>query len=379
MKQVIVAIDSFKGCISSSELAQEITRLCTRRYPELEFQTISVSDGGEGLLDAIEGIRQTQEIRLTVHDPLMRETEVRYLTADHGKTAVLEMASAAGLPLLAREERDPLLTTTYGVGEMIADALGRSCRHFLLGIGGSATNDAGAGMLRALGFRMTDSCGSELPGTGASLEQIAFIDSRKIHPLLREATFEIACDVNNPFYGINGAAHVYAPQKGADLPTVVQLDRGLRRFAKVLHAFNGSRIDKVSGAGAAGGLGGCLMALFGAKLRPGIDLVLDYTGFDRLIENASLLITGEGRMDRQTLMGKAPFGVMMRGKQKGVPVIAIAGRIDDRELLLSAGFSELFEVSPRDIPLSTAMEKKVLVGNLERILNRPDFTDYFAH
>lgn len=376
MKRIILAIDSFKGCLSSAELAEVIIRFCTNRYPELQFRTVSVSDGGEGLLEALAPTRPTREIRLNVHDPLMRNLEARYLIADRGRTAILEMAAAAGLPLLSPPERNPLATTTFGVGELIADALDRGCRHFLMGIGGSATNDAGTGMLQALGFRLLDSLGNELPGTGASLEQIATIDRQNVRPSLREASFEIACDVNNPFYGTNGAAYVFAPQKGADLPMVERLDRGLRNFANVLHAFSGKQIDTVAGAGAAGGLGGCLMALLGAKLRPGIELILDTTGFDLLIEDASLIFTGEGRMDRQTLMGKVPSGVLERGMKRGIPVIALAGRIDDREQLLAAGFSDLFEISPREIPLSRAMEKNTTAENIRRTLQQPGLARY---
>lgn len=377
MKRIVLAIDSFKGCLSSAELAEEIVRHGAIRYPDTEFRTVSVSDGGEGLLEAIAPTRPTREIVLNVHDPLMRNLEARYLTADHGNTAILEMACAAGLPLLAPRERNPLATTTFGVGELIADALDRGCRHFLMGIGGSATNDAGTGMMQALGFRLLDSRGNELAGTGASLERIASINRQNVRPSLKEATFEIACDVNNPFYGTNGAAYVFAPQKGADLPMVERLDRGLRNFANVLHAFSGKRIDTVAGAGAAGGLGGCLMALFGAKLCPGIQLLLDTVGFDRLTGDASLIITGEGRMDGQTLLGKVAYGVLQRGKRMGIPVIALAGRIDDRESLLAAGFDGLFEVSPREIPLSRAMEKETALRNLRRTLQQPGVARYF--
>lgn len=376
MSKIVIAVDSFKDCISSLEIAQIIVSHQQWRYPDTKFLSIPIADGGEGLVEAM-AQRDCSVVRKMVHDPLMRPIEGGYLIADAGRTAILEMATAAGLELVESKHRNPLYTTTYGVGEMIADALERGCRRFLLGIGGSATNDAGMGMLEALGFRFLDSTGDALFGSGENLEKVVSIDHSNINPLLREATFEIACDVNNPFSGPQGAAYIFAPQKGADESAVKRLDSGLKHFAKIIAQFNNCCINEIPGAGAAGGLGGGAVVMLGAQLRSGIDMVLDYLDFDILIEGASLIITGEGRMDRQTLMGKSPYGVLKRGGEQKIPVLAIAGRVVDRELLLSTGFADILEISPRDLPLQEATKRSVAESNIKNILDSVDLKKYF--
>ena len=234
MKKIIVAIDSFKGSLASYEVACAFERGFLREFPQAEVRKVSVADGGEGTVEALVQTLGGEQVRIVASDPLMRGVEVCYGIVDGGRTAVMEMSAASGLPLLAPEERNPLKTTTYGTGEMIADALARGCRKFLVGIGGSATNDAGVGMLRALGFRFLDAEGCELVGGGEILDKIASIDDSGVLEALRESEFVVACDVTNPLYGPEGAAYVFAPQKGADAAMVEQLDGGLRIFADVV-------------------------------------------------------------------------------------------------------------------------------------------------
>ena len=283
-----------------------------------------------------------------------------------GRTAVMEMSAASGLPLLTAQERNPLKTTTYGTGEMIADAFGRGCREFLIGIGGSATNDAGVGMLRALGFRFLDAEGAELVGGGDILEHIYSIDDSGALPSLREATFSVACDVTNPLYGPEGAAYVFAPQKGADEAMVERLDAGLKNFAEVVKRYNGEDIATLRGAGAAGGLGGGFKALLGARLERGVDMVLEAIRFADIINGCDLVVTGEGRLDCQTMMGKTPSGVLQMAKNQGVPCVAIGGAIEKCKELEQSGFDVILSVTPENMPLAQAMQREVAMANVER-------------
>jgi glycerate kinase len=280
------------------------------------------------------------------------------------------MASASGLTLVPPEKRNPMLTTTYGTGELIKDALQRGCRRFLVGIGGSATNDAGTGMLQALGFRFFDSNGNELDKGGQILEQIAHIDSEKAIPALQESVFTIACDVNNPFSGENGAAFVYARQKGADDAMIHQLDKGLKQFAAVISASIGKDIDTIPGAGAAGGLGGGFLAFLPATLKPGIKMVLEALDFDNRIQNADLIITGEGKLDRQTGMGKTPAGVLNAGKRQQIPVIAIGGAVEETNELLQQGFLAVLSIQPGPVSLEQAMDKSFAYEQIKRIVEQ---------
>lgn len=375
MKRIIIAIDSFKDCMTSREISDFLSKQLLERYAELELVIVPIADGGEGMVEALSfgSLTEQRLVSVEVHDPLMRPITSSYIVVDGGQTAIMEMATAAGLELVEIEMRNPLHTTTFGVGEVIVDALSRSVRRIVMGIGGSATNDAGMGMLIALGFRFLDRDGRELFGSGENLDKVDSIDMREVDPRLVGVDFDIACDVNNPFYGENGAAHVFAPQKGADSAAVEQLDRGLRHFAKIVTRTSGCQIDTLSGAGAAGGMGGGAVALLNAGLRSGIDIMLDEVDFDNIINGASLIITGEGKMDRQTLMGKAPFGVLKRGIERHIPVIALAGRIDDSQQLKTAGFSSLFEITPPDMPTEQAVKAEVTQRNITRIIESIDF------
>jgi glycerate kinase len=278
----------------------------------------------------------------------------------------MEMSAASGLPLLRAEERNPLKTTTYGTGQMILDALGRGCRKFLIGIGGSATNDAGVGMLRALGFRFLDGEGRELTGGGECLQRIASIDESGAADGLHEAEFIVACDVTNPLYGPEGAAYVFAPQKGADAKMVEELDCGLRIFADVVKSHNGQDVATLQGAGAAGGLGGGFKALLGAKLERGIEMVLGAMRFDEIIADSDLVITGEGRLDAQTVMGKAPSGVLSAARRQGIPCIAIGGGVRWCEELRGSDFAAILPIVSAPMALEEAMRCDVAAQNVER-------------
>jgi glycerate kinase len=302
----------------------------------------------------------------------MRPIRARYGLVDNGQTAVIEMAEASGLPLLKNSERNPLRTSTYGTGQLIADALERGCRKLLIGIGGSATNDAGTGMLAALGYRFLDAEGNILPSCGESLEQIVTIDDTHALPELKSVEIYVVCDVNNPFCGPQGAAHIFAPQKGADDAMVKRLDKGMFHFAEVIRQFNQTDVITIPGAGAAGGLGGAFKAFLNARLSKGIDMVLDAIGFDQAIQNADLIITGEGKIDSQTSKGKVISGITERARKHGIPVIAIAGICDiDEEQARQLGLTAAFPTGPRpqnESDLKAAMQPETASRNISETI-----------
>lgn len=368
MRKVILAIDSFKGCLSSKEAETAAAQGIRHVFPTCETICLPVADGGEGMQRVLTEALNGQEIRLSAHDPLMQMRQTAYGLSGDGTTAFIEMAAISGLPLVPLRQRNPSLTTTYGTGELIKDALNRGCRRFVIGLGGSATNDAGLGMLQALGFRFRDRYGNELgkaqPMCGQLLSEIAFIDFSTALPALREARFTAACDVCNPFFGPEGAACVFAPQKGADPEMVAALDKGLQHLAQVIQQTTGHDIATLPGAGAAGGMGGTLSALLNAELKPGIDLLLDLTDFDKLIEGADLIITGEGKSDRQTVMGKVPSGILKRASRQGIPVILVSGSIEDADILNQAGFRAAFSITPAPMSLEEAMRPSTACQNI---------------
>ena len=325
MKKIVVATDSFKGSVSSIEVAEHVEQGIKSIFPACEVVKALIADGGEGTVKALVSSLKGEYVEVCVHDPLMRPVTATYGIIEGGTVAVLEMASASGLPLLRPDERNPLKTTTYGTGEMIADALRRGCRKLLVGIGGSATNDGGVGMLSALGFCFYDKEGNELKGGGEILSQIAYMNDFCLIEGLKDIEVKVACDVNNHFSGPNGAAYVYAPQKGADSRMVEELDLGLKHFARVIKSFNGIDVESIPGAGAAGGLGGGFAAFLEAKLMSGIQMVLEAIRFREMIKDADLIITGEGKLDAQTVMGKAPCGILDVAASQGISVIAIGG------------------------------------------------------
>ena len=388
--KIVIASDSFKGSLSSIEVAESVEKGILDVLPSCNVVKVAVADGGEGTKEALCQTLGGKTVEIPVEDPIGRTINASYVILEDGVTAVLEMSSASGLTLLTPSERNPMRTTTYGTGQLIADALGRGCRRFLTGIGGSATNDGGMGMLEALGYRFLDADGNELSGIGASLSKVCRIDDSRVLQAVRESEFIVACDVDSPLYGPDGAAYVFAPQKGADPEMVRALDDGLRHFAEVTAMymnssengssdnldkkdgcllFNGNVIQDVSlmpGAGAAGGLGYAFVTFLGARLKRGVDMVLDAIGFDKMIEGADLVITGEGRIDAQTLTGKTPYGVLQRASRQNIPVIALAGSValDD-----SSGFTAIRQITPPDMQLSEAMLPAVASANLRRTIS----------
>lgn len=365
--KVVVAVDSFKGCMTSNEVNQAVSNGIKMVFPDAEVIKVPIADGGEGTVETlIEGLGG-ELIEKEVNGPLMKPVIAKYgILKD--QTAVIEMASASGLPLVKSNERNPLKTTTYGVGELINDAINRGCRNFIVGIGGSATNDAGCGMLQALGYRFFDQEGTELNGTGESLSQITSIDVQKVMPELKDCHFQVACDVDNPLYGPRGAAYVFARQKGADDQMVEQLDQGLKHFASVVKKEFNKEIDHISGTGAAGGLGGGFVAFLNAELKPGISIIFDQLNLEQKVVRADCLITGEGRMDFQSVMGKAPSGIAKLGQRFNIPVIAIAGSLtDDAYDLHQHGITALFSIMNEPMTLEEAMESKQALKRVEMI------------
>lgn len=357
--RVLVAIDSFKGSLSSFELGNEIENGIKKIYSDAEVLKLPIADGGEGTVDALVEGTNGKFVILKVKNPLMREIEAKYGLMGDG-TAVIEMAQASGLPLLSIEERNPLKATTFGTGEMIKDAISKGCREFILGIGGSATNDAGTGMLNALGYKFFDRDGIEIFGCGENLSKIAKIDSSCALKELKECKFSVACDVDNPFYGPKGAAEIYSRQKGATEEMVKTLDKGLKDFSDIIKKDLGKDISEVKGAGAAGGLGGGLMAFLDADLLPGIDIVLDKVELNEKLKDIDFVITGEGKLDHQTAMGKAPVGVAKRAKEMSIPVIALAGGVtDEAEETHSKGIDTYFSIINYPIDLKEAMKKEI--------------------
>ena len=364
MRKITVASDSFKGSLTSMQVADNVERAVKEVFPDCHVQKIDVADGGEGTVEALVSSLGGEYVDVEVAGPIGRKVTARYGIIDEGRTAVIEMAVASGLPLISPEERNPLKTSTYGTGMMIRDALNRGCRKFLVGIGGSATNDGGTGMLSALGFMFLDKDGYVLEGTGENLARITSVCDADVPREISEAEFTVACDVDNPFCGPAGAAYVFAPQKGADEAMVRCLDEGLASFAGVISRYTGQMVADLPGAGAAGGLGGAFKAFLGARLTRGIEIVLDAIGFDGKIAGSSLVITGEGSVDAQTLMGKTPSGVLARASTLGIPVMVLGGKVDASVDFLKAGFSAVCQVTPEDMSLEDAMKADIAGENI---------------
>lgn len=370
MKKIVLAIDSFKGCLSSKEIEQCIAEEIHRILPSCQTVCIPIADGGEGMLDTLIEATQGTFVSTQAHDPLMRIRPARYGILGDQRTAIIEMAEINGLTTLSPIKRNPMKTSTYGTGELIKDALEKGFRRFIIGIGGSATNDAGMGMIQALGAHLYDKQGNELEQGGKIMEQIARIDLKHQHPALKEATFIVACDVQNPFCGPQGAAYVFARQKGASEEQIRQLDKGMRHLALLIERDFSYNINKVKGAGAAGGLGGAFATFLQAHLQSGIDLLLNAVDFDRKITNADWIITGEGKADRQTAEGKVPAGVLKRAKKANIPVMLIAGKVEDKACLKQMGFARIVQISPDNLPLEEAMRPEVTRENTQRAIGR---------
>lgn len=367
--KILIAVDSYKGSLTSLEAGQAIQAGIQNVSATHETEVTPIADGGEGILSVMLHTLGGKVQTIPVHNPCMELIEAEYGISTDGKTAFIEMANASGLPLLQDFQRNPMETTTYGTGELIRDALEKGCKEFIIGIGGSATNDAGTGMLQALGYRFLDKDGNPLGQGGKILENIVHICTQNVHKELKNAHFIVACDVNNPFYGPNGAAHIFARQKGANDSMIEELDRGMRSFANVIHQTTEKDISHVPGSGAAGGMGGGLLAFLNAELKSGAELILDLCRFEEKATNADLILTGEGRIDRQSLMGKIPGKILEIGKQKGIPVIAIAGCVEDKDSLLEAGFQGVYETKPDFMPLEEAMKPDIAKRNIQQTVS----------
>lgn len=346
--KVVVAMDSFKGCLSSAEANDAASEGIIKAFPDAEIIQVPVSDGGEGFLEAIHSVVGGSLIEVVVRDPLMRPIKANYLLKE--KTAVIEIAQASGLTLLSEEERNPMAATSYGTGQLVADAVRRGAEHIIVGLGGSATSDAGIGMLRAL----VDAFSKH--GTWDAIQE------------LKSVRFTLASDVKNPLCGTNGAAYVFAPQKGATPEMVKRLDERARRFAEVSARHFDYDRSNMEGAGAAGGLGYAFLQYLDAECQSGVQLLLEMVGFDEIVKGADFVITGEGIADSQTLMGKLPWGVLQHAQ--GVPVLLIAGQVRDKKQLKLAGFSHVECINPPDLPLQKAMQKKVARQNISNTINR---------
>jgi glycerate kinase len=360
---IAIAPDSFKGTLTAEDAARAVAAGLKRGLPGTRFRLIPMADGGEGTVDAVIASMRGKLCRCRVHDPLGRPFSATYGRVDGGRRAVMEMAAASGLPLLKPAERNPLITSTVGTGDLLRHAVEQGAQQIWMGIGGSATNDGGTGMARALGVRFLDKQGRELPPGGGALVKLARVDVSKMDPHLRKIKIEVACDVDNPLCGPRGASAIYGPQKGATPTMVRQLDAGLRRLAEVVRRDLGVNVAEAPGAGAAGGLGFGLMVFCGARLRRGVEMVADAIKLEDRLRGCDLVITGEGRMDGQTVNGKTPMGVARVAKRVGVPVIAICGCTGDGwQNVHKVGISAVFSATTRRLT-----EEEVASGAADRL------------
>ena len=356
--KIVIAPDSFKESLTALHVCEAVEKGIKAHFPDVEISKVPMADGGEGTVQSLVDATGGDIIQARVTGPLGKEVEAFYGILGDGNTAVIEMAAASGLHHVSVDKRNPLITTTRGTGELILKALDHKVKHIIIGIGGSATNDGGAGMAKALGAKLLDANGAEIKEGGGSLAQLASIDLTNLDSRLAEVKVEVACDVDNPLTGETGASAVFGPQKGATPDMVKQLDRNLAHYAAIVGKEMGIHIQSIPGAGAAGGLGGGLLAFLSAELKPGVDIVIKATELESYIKNADLVITGEGRIDGQTIYGKTPIGVAKTAKKHSVPVIAIAGSIGaGSEAVYEHGISSLFSVVPGAVTLQEALEK----------------------
>lgn len=356
--KIVIAPDSYKESLTSIEVAAAIERGLRRVYPRARCIKVPMADGGEGTVQALVAATGGRVLRRRVTGPLGERVQARFGLLGDGRTAVIEMAEASGLPLVPREQRNPMLTTTRGTGELITAALDLGVEEIIVGIGGSATTDGGTGMAQALGVRFRAADGTELTaaGCGALLADIASIDLDGLDPRLSTTRITVACDVDNPLCGRRGAARVFGPQKGATAEMVALLDEGLSRFARIVRRDLGRDVARRPGAGAAGGLGSGLMAFTDAQLRSGIDIVVEAAGLARHLRGAALVVTGEGRVDAQTPFGKTPAGVARAARRLRVPVVALGGGLaDDARTVFDHGIDALEAAVARDMDLATAL------------------------
>lgn len=356
--KIVIAPDSFKESLTAAEVAAAIEAGFRQVFPATEYIRVPVADGGEGTLQSLVDATEGRFIEKTVTGPLGQPVNACFGILGDGKTAVIEMARASGLELVTAEERNPLLTTTFGTGELISAALDSGAEKIIVGIGGSATNDGGAGMMQALGVSLLDAKGNELPQGGAALGELSRIDTSAMDSRLATVEFVAACDVDNPLTGSNGASAIFGPQKGASSAMVKQLDSCLVHYANVIERDLSVHVDTVPGAGAAGGMGAALLAFMKASLKPGIDIVMDAVSLEQQVQGAQLVVTGEGRIDGQTAQGKTPVGVARIAKAQGIPVVALAGAVGHGvEAVYEQGIDALFPVVHGAVELKEAFAK----------------------
>lgn len=365
---ILVLIDSFKGSLSSLEAGEIIKKACEKN-PSNKVIVKPVADGGEGTIDSLKDIKNAKIVEVDVHNPLMEHHTARYLIVDD-KLAIMEMSESSGLTLI-KDNLDPMNATTFGVGDMIKDALDKNIREFIIGIGGSATTDGGMGMLRSLGARFFDKNGIEISNGPIGIIDLETIDLENFDERLKECTFQIACDVDNPLCGQRGSARVFSPQKGATPKQVEELDKLLGKYHEVTKKVIPDANDTIEGAGAAGGLGYAFKNYLNAELKPGIEIILEMLGADELIKNSDLVITGEGKMDFQTSMGKTPVGIAKLAKKYNKKVIAFCGVCDNDAVSVNErGIDAFFPILNKCMSTNEAMDKKVSEENLYRSVDQ---------
>ncbi|MGF1772036.1 glycerate kinase [Vibrio wakamikoensis] len=356
--KIIIAPDSYKESLTAMEVADAIEAGFKKIFTDAEYIKLPMADGGEGTVQSLVDATGGSIVSCDVTGPLGQTVEGFFGLMGDGSAAIIEMAAASGLHLVEPEKRNPLVTTTFGTGELVKAALDRGVKHIIVGIGGSATNDGGIGMAQALGAKLLDADGNALGFGGGELSKLASIDLAELDPRLADIKLEVACDVDNPLCGPKGASHVFGPQKGATPEMVETLDSNLARYAEVIKSTNGRDVVNTAGAGAAGGLGAALLGLFDAELRPGIQIVMDAVNLSEVVKDADLVITGEGRIDSQTIHGKTPIGVARTAKQYDIPVIAIAGSTaKDCEVVHEHGIDAAYSVVLGATDLPTALKE----------------------
>jgi len=368
--RIVVAPNAFKGSLSALAAAKAIGDGIRLADPDADLTLVPIADGGDGTVDALVAGADGQHRVLRVRGPLTDPVDADYGVIDGGKTAVIEMAKAAGLALVPQDKRDPRVTTTYGVGELLQHAYDNGARHFIVGIGGSATNDGGAGMAQALGYHLLDDEGHELPPGGLALKRLARIDVGGVHANWKDAEVDVACDVTNPLTGPSGASAVYGPQKGATPEMVAELDAALKHLAEIIRRDLRVDVEPLPGAGAAGGLGAGLVAFTGARLRPGAEMVMEALKLDERIQGAHLVITGEGRLDSQTArFGKGPAAVARHARKAGIPVVGLGGSVaDEAELRLLFDGLEATVVEPCTLDEAIAQAEPLLARAASRVM-----------
>lgn len=370
MKKAVLIPDSFKGTLSSETICSIMSDGVKRHFPDCLVVSIPVADGGEGSVDCFLSAIGGEKISEKVKNPYFEDMESFYGILEDGDTAVIEMASCAGLPLV-EDRKDPSETTTYGVGELILAAAKRGCKKIIVGLGGSSTNDGGCGAAVAIGVEFFDKDGKVFTPVGGSLKDIAKIDLSKRSKAIENIEIVTMCDIDNPMYGTNGAAYIFGPQKGADEDMVLELDMGLRNLSKVIKNDLGLNLAQVPGSGAAGAMGAGMIAFFGSKLQMGIETVLDTVEFDKLIKDADIVFTGEGKIDSQSLRGKVVIGVAKRAKKQNVPVLAIVGGAEEGiDEVYEMGVTSIFTINrlPQDFLVSRSKSKDNLKATMDNIL-----------